>query len=91
VVQAVAADAGSVWSYSPGLADFAVKTMRERKLVGNGPNATLGDMDEARIARMIAILQPVFAAQNKPIKPGLTPDQVVTNEFVDPSIGLPAP
>jgi hypothetical protein len=47
-------------------------------------------MDEARIARMIAILQPVFAAQNKPIKPGLTPDQVVTNEFVDPTIGLPA-
>jgi len=29
--------------------------------------------------------------QQKPIKQGLTPEQLVTNEFVDPSIGLPAP
>jgi hypothetical protein len=91
VVQAVQADNGSVWSYSPGLADFAVRTMRERGIVGNGSNATLGDMDEARVARMISILEPVFAAQNKPIRQGLTPAQVYTNEFVDPSVGLPAP
>jgi hypothetical protein len=91
VVQAVQADAGSVWSYSPGLADFAVRTMRERGIVGNGPNATLGDMEQARVARMIEILGPVFAAQNNPIKAGLTPDQVYTNEFIDPAIGLPTP
>ena len=89
VVQAVQADAGSVWSYSPGLADFAVRTMRERGIVGNGPNATLGDMEQARVARMIEILGPVFAAQNNPIKAGLTPEQVYTNEFIDPAIGLP--
>jgi hypothetical protein len=64
--------------------------MRERRIVGNGPNATLGDMDEGRIARMINILRPVFAAQNKPIKEGLTPDQLFTNEFVDPAVGLPS-
>lgn len=90
VVQAVQADNGSVWSYSPGLADYAVRTMRERGIVGNGPNATLGDMDEARVARMIDILRPVFAAQNKPIKEGLAPGQVFTNEFVDPAVGLPS-
>ena len=89
VVAAVAADAGSIWSYSPGLAEFAVRTMRERGIVGNGPNATLGDMDEARIDRMITILRPIFAAQNKPIREGLTPAQVYTNEFVDPAVGLP--
>lgn len=90
VVQAVQADNGSVWSYSPGLAAFAVTTMRERGIVGNGGNATLGDMDETRIARMIDILRPVFAGQNKPIKKGLAPGQVFTNEFVDPAVGLPA-
>jgi hypothetical protein len=47
-------------------------------------------MDEGRIARMIDILRPVFAAQNKPIKEGLTPDQLFTNEFVDPAVGLPS-
>ena len=73
LVQAVAADNGSVWSYSPGLADFAVGAMRERGIVGNGPNATLGDMDPARVARMIEILTPIFAAQNAPVPAGLAP------------------
>jgi hypothetical protein len=30
----------------------------------------------------------VFAGQNKPIKDGLTPEQLVTNEFVNPAVGL---
>jgi hypothetical protein len=64
--------------------------MRERGIVGNGPDATLGNFDTARVAHMIEILGPVFAGQNKPIKAGLAPDQLVTNEFVDPSIGLAA-
>ena len=89
IVSAVQADAGSVWTYSPGLADFAVGAMRERGIVGNGPNATLGDMDPARVARMIEILTPIFAAQNAPVPAGLAPGALVTNEFVDPSIGLP--
>lgn len=89
IVQAVAAERSSVWSYSPGLADFAVTTLRERGIVGNGPNATLGDMDPARVAQMLQILTPIFAAQNKPVKQGLVPEQLVTNEFVDPAIGLP--
>jgi hypothetical protein len=90
IVQAVAADESSVWSYSPGLADYAVRTMRERGIVANGANPTLGDLDPQRVARMIEILTPIFAAQNVPIRPGLTADQLVTNEFVDPTIGLPA-
>ncbi|MBL8927292.1 MAG: ABC transporter substrate-binding protein [Pseudonocardia sp.] len=90
IVSAVQADAGSVWSYSPGLAEFAARAMRERGIVGNGPDATLGNFDTARVAHMIEVLGPVFAGQNKPIKAGLAPEQLVTNEFVDPSIGLPA-
>jgi len=89
IVQAVRADNGSVWSYSPGLADYAVGAMRDRGIVGNGPTPPLGDMDPQRVARMIEVLTPIFAAQNAPVRPGLTPEQVVTNEFVDPAIGLP--
>ena len=91
IVAAVQADAGSVWSYSPGLAGFAATAMRDRKIVGNGPDATLGNFDTTRVARMIEALEPVFAAQQKPIEQGLTPEQLVTNEFVDQTIGLPAP
>jgi hypothetical protein len=91
VVQAASADRTSVWSYSPGLAGFAVQAMRERGIVGNGPNAVLGDMQPERIARMIEIMTPILAAQNTPVKEGLTPEQLITNEYVDSSIGLPSP
>jgi hypothetical protein len=90
IVAAVQSDAGSIWSYSPGLAEFAATAMRDRKIVGNGPDTTLGNFDTARVTRMIEVLGPVFVAQNKPIKEGLTPEQLVTNEFVDPAVGLPA-
>ena len=39
--------------------------MRERGIVGNGPDATLGDLDTARVTRMIEILRPVFAAPER--------------------------
>ena len=39
---------------------------------------------------MIEILTPVFAAQNAPVRPGLTPADLFSNEFVDPTIALPA-
>lgn len=91
VVEAASADRTSVWSYSPGLAAYAVQAMRDRGIVGNGPNAVLGDMQPERVTRMIEIMTPILAAQNTPVKQGLTPEQLMTNEYVDSSIGLPSP
>lgn len=76
------------WQYSPGMADYAVKTMRDLGLVGNGPDQTLGNMQDDRIKRMVDILTPVFAAQRKPVKEGLQATDLFTNEFIDQSIGL---
>ncbi len=44
---------------APANAD-AVKVMLADKLIGNGPNATLGDVDMDRIDRTIALLLPIF-------------------------------
>ena len=76
------------WQYSPGMADYAVKTMRDRGLISNGPNKTLGDMQTERVKRMVDILTPIFAAQRKPVKDGLRPEELFTNEFINPNIGL---
>jgi hypothetical protein len=76
------------WTYSPGMADYAVKTLKNLGLVGNGPDKTLGNMQNERIQRMIDILTPIFAAQHKPVKDGLKPADLYTNEFINPSIGL---
>ena len=76
------------WTYSPGMADYAVKTLKNLGLVGNGPDKTLGNMQNERIQRMIDILTPIFAAQHKPVKDGLKPADLYTNEFINPSVGL---
>jgi hypothetical protein len=78
------------WTYSPGMADYAVKTLKDLGLVGNGPDKTLGNMQSDRMQRMIDILTPIFAAQRKQIKPGLQPTDLFTNEYINPSIGLTA-
>lgn len=71
----------------------AVDVMREEGLVTNGRTPMVGDFDTApggRVARLLDIDGPIFAAQRKELKPGLVPTDVATNEFLDPAIGLPA-
>jgi hypothetical protein len=76
--------------YDRPLANYAVTTMLEQAILGNGSNRTLGDFDPARINRLIGILGPIFTGQKKPIKAGLSVDDVVSNAYIDPAIGLPA-
>ncbi len=78
------------WVYTPGTADYAVSTMKSLGIVGNGPNGALGSFDDSRVQQLISILKPVYKAQNKPILANLAPSDLVTNQFIDPSIGLKA-
>lgn len=77
------------WVYSQRNADYARETMAELKLVGNGPNGTIGDFDTARIDRVIAVTTPIFTEQGTPPVAGLTAEAVATNRFVDESVRLP--
>ena len=52
------------------MADYAVKTLKDLGLVGNGPDKTLGNIQDNRMQRMIEILTPIFAAQRKRSRPG---------------------
>ena len=74
------------WIYSQGVADFSVEQQLELGLVGNGSDDTLGNFDEARVQEVIDITtRDVF-----PDLSGMTVQDIVTNEFIDPSIGLAA-
>lgn len=66
----------------------AVETMVKLKLIGNGPDSTLGNFDTARVDRTIELLKPIFAARNQSVPDGLKAADIVTNEFIDPSIKL---
>jgi hypothetical protein len=78
------------WQYSPGMAEYAVQTLKDRGLVSNGPNKTIGDMQVERVRRMVDILTPIFASQRKPVKAGLKPEDLFTNEYINQGIGLNA-
>jgi hypothetical protein len=78
------------WQYSPGMADYAVKTLKDLGLIGNGPNKTIGDMQAERVKRMVDILTPIFAAQRKPVKSELRAEDLFTNDYINPNIGLQA-
>ncbi len=73
------------WHTSRDLLDAAVDVSLRRGIVGNGPNATLGDFDPRRSALLLARLRPVLDIR---AKPGVRPGDVAINRFLDPRIGL---
>jgi hypothetical protein len=64
----------------------AVKTMKSLGIVGNGPDATLGNFDVPRVERTIALLKPIFAARGVKVPDNLAAADIVTNDFIDPSV-----
>lgn len=53
-------------------------------------NAYIGDLDLDRVQKTIDIDTPIFAGQGTPVKDGLKAADLVTNQFIDQSVGLPA-
>ena len=82
IVEAVEANHPG-WLYSEGVAEFSRQAQLDNGLVGNGSNDTLGDFDFDRMEKVYEILGGVF-----PDVGPLTPEDLMTNEFIDPSIGL---
>lgn len=78
------------WVYPQALADYAAKAQLDNGIIANGGDATLGNIDEARVQKMIDITAPIYAKQGVKVKAGLTPSDLFTNEFIDPKIGLPS-
>ena len=61
-----------------------METQRELGFVGNGPDDTLGNMDEARIQGVIDQIRDAGLE----VPEDLAAADLFTNEFIDPSIGL---
>jgi hypothetical protein len=75
------------WTYSKGLADYAITKMRA-DFINNGPDKTLGNFETSRVQRMIDIVTPILVSQKQPPKSGLKPEDIATNEYIDPAIGI---
>ncbi|MFW6690911.1 hypothetical protein [Streptomyces sp. MAR4 CNX-425] len=73
-----------------GIARYGIGEMKRLGIASDdaeGGDTTVGNFEPERVQRIIDIGEPLFAEQKKPIKDGLKPAGVVTNEFVDPAIG----
>ena len=78
------------WKYSQGNATYAVRTLVADRLVGDGPDGTLGNFDFVRIDELIKIAGPILQQGGAQVKQGLTSSELATNQFIDPSISLDA-
>lgn len=58
-------------------------------LVQNGTDGTLGSFDLDRVRSNIDLLRGVYEANGVEVPEDLSPADLVTNEFLDPSISLP--
>jgi hypothetical protein len=63
--------------------------MKDLRIVGNGIDGTLGNFELERVRRVIQIVTPIFTGLRTPVKQGLKPEDIATNEFIDPDIRLP--
>jgi hypothetical protein len=78
------------WVYSAGEAAYAAHAQVSNGIIANPSNGQLGSFDFTRIQHLITILKPIYASEGKNIKTGLTPQDIATNQFIDPSIKLPS-
>jgi hypothetical protein len=76
------------WRYSRGLAEYSAKAMKDLGIVGNGRDGTMGNFEMDRVQKVIDIVTPIMTAQKQTVKQGLKPEDIATNEFIDPKIGL---
>jgi hypothetical protein len=72
------------WSYEPGLAAYSVQAQIDLGLVGNGNDDTMGNMDLDRLQRVIDSMR----TAGLEFPDDLTPEDLVTNEYIDDSIGF---
>ena len=75
----------SWWKTQPDLMTYASRTMVETGIIGNGSDATIGDFDMQRVAEIHAIVKPHL---DERADPAVRAEDVVTNQFIDISIGL---
>jgi hypothetical protein len=56
--------------------------------VNNGTDRTIGNFEVGRVQRLIDIVTPILVGQRQPTRAGLQPQDLYTNEFIDPNIGV---
>jgi hypothetical protein len=84
IVSAVAA-LDSYWTQTPESTTASVIAQKEYGIIGNGDTPTFGDLETDRIQDFLGKIIPVARERGIDV-PDLSPSDVATNEFLDPTI-----
>ena len=76
------------WAYDAGQAAASAAQLTADSIVADSPDGTLGSFDMDRVAKFVQVAVPVFDTAGYETKKGLTAADIVTNEFIDPTISL---
>lgn len=74
-------------TYDAAAADAAFEILEGQRYAGNGRDGTIGDIDLGRLRDLFETAGPAWQEAGTPIPADVEPDDIVTNRFIDPSIG----
>ena len=75
------------WVYSEGVAEYGATQLKEQGFMGVEPGLAISEFDMGRIQATIDTFVPILEESGASPKADLTPDDLVTNQFIDTSIG----
>ncbi|WP_327099630.1 hypothetical protein OIE68_13015 [Nocardia vinacea] len=73
---------------SAELAAYGSKTLIDGGLIGNDTDGVIGSFDEARVQRVIDEFAPILRRGGADIPNNLRAEDIVTKEFLDPTINV---
>lgn len=75
-------------SYDAEAVAFATDELLSERFVGNSRDGTIGDIDLGRVRGLFDRAVPRWREAELPVPSGVVPEEIVTNQFIDWSIGL---
>ena len=87
------------FTYGAGNAKFGFCQLQREGLVSNPRQGPLGTLETSKVQKLLTVLIPIFTGQKAvqmpglrrtDVPPGLTAASLATNEFLDPTLRLPA-
>lgn len=74
-------------TYDTAAAAAAFEMLDEEGFAGNGRDGTIGDIDLGRLRDLFETATSAWKDAGTPVPSDVEPDDIVTNRFIDPSIG----
>ncbi len=90
IVDVVSQDS-SFSPYTEGEAEFSATLLKDEGLIANEADGSVGTYDMARVQGTVDELKPILVAGGAAIPDPPTAEQIYTNRFTDPAIGISSP